>query len=85
MILLKRTCNFQIGTQYEIEIFYENDEQKDLAIKIKDKFNKIFNNKIETIFPQLKTIAKQRNIIKNTLKKSKMNPLKTTDWLTEYK
>ena len=41
-----------VGTQYRSEIFYDNEEQKKVAIKIKDKFNKVYNNKIETNISQ---------------------------------
>ena len=47
-----------VGTQYRSEIFYENDEQRDLAVKIKDKFNKIYNNKIETNISPIKNYCK---------------------------
>ena len=43
-----------VGTQYRSEIFYENDQQKELAFKIKEKFNKIHNNKIETNISPIK-------------------------------
>ena len=59
-----------VGTQYRSEIFYENSEQRDLSIKVKDKFNKIFNNKIETNISPIKNYCKaeeyhQRYIEKN--------------------
>ena len=47
-----------VGTQYRSEIFYENDQQRDTAIKIKDKFNKVFNNKIETNISPIKNYCK---------------------------
>ena len=47
-----------IGTQYRSEIFYDNITQRDLAIKIKDKFNKVYNNKIETIISPIKNYCK---------------------------
>ena len=58
-----------VGTQYRSEIFYENEQQKEIANKVKDKFNKIFNNKIETNISPIKNYCKAENIIKNTLKK----------------
>ena len=47
-----------VGTQYRSEIFYENDKQKDLAKKTRDKFNKIYNNKIETNISPIKNYCK---------------------------
>ncbi len=43
-----------IGTQYRSEIFYENEQQKVIAITVKEKFNKVFNNKIETNISPIK-------------------------------
>ena len=37
-----------IGTQYRSEIFYKNENQKKIAEKIKEEFNKKFNGKIVT-------------------------------------
>ena len=37
-----------VGTQYRSEIFYENENQKKIAKKYKEIFNKQFNGKIET-------------------------------------
>ena len=37
-----------IGNQYRSEIFYENEIQKLIAIKIKSEFNKKYNGKVET-------------------------------------
>ena len=59
-----------VGTQYRSEIFYENDHQKEVAYKVKEKFNKIFNNKIETNISPIKNYCKaeeyhQRYIEKN--------------------
>ena len=46
-----------VGTQYRSEIFYENEQQKEIASKVKEKFNKVFNNKIETnISPKFELI-----------------------------
>ena len=60
-----------VGTQYRSEIFYDNEEQKKVAIKIKDKFNKVYNNKIETNISPIKNYCKaeeyhQRYIEKNS-------------------
>ena len=37
-----------VGSQYRSEIFYENEDQKLTAIKIKKKFNKEYEGKVET-------------------------------------
>ena len=37
-----------VGSQYRSQIFYETEDQKLIAIKIKNKFNKIYNGKVET-------------------------------------
>ena len=47
-----------VGTQYRSEIFYENEQQKKLALKIKEKFNKVYNNKIETNISPIKNYCK---------------------------
>jgi peptide-methionine (S)-S-oxide reductase len=47
-----------IGTQYRSEIFYENEEQKLIAIDSKDKLNIKFNTKIETNISEIKNYCK---------------------------
>ena len=47
-----------IGTQYRSEIFYETEQQKQIAKKIKDKFNKDLNGKIETNISEIKNYCK---------------------------
>ncbi len=42
------------GTQYRSEIFYLNDEQKDIAKKIIEKYNKKLSGKVVTKFSQIK-------------------------------
>ena len=37
-----------IGTQYRSEIFYKDENQKKIAEKIKEEFNKKFNGKVVT-------------------------------------
>lgn len=37
-----------IGTQYRSEIFFINEEQKTIAINVRDKFNKLLDNKVVT-------------------------------------
>ncbi|OUX53927.1 MAG: peptide-methionine (S)-S-oxide reductase [Pelagibacteraceae bacterium TMED287] len=47
-----------VGKQYRSEIFYENEQQKEEALKIKEKFNKVYNNKIETNISPIKNYCK---------------------------
>ena len=42
------------GTQYRSEIFYLNDEQKDIAKKIIEKYNKKLSGKVVTKVSQIK-------------------------------
>tara|TARA_Y100000816_G_scaffold69651_1_gene46583 strand:+ start:393 stop:851 length:459 start_codon:yes stop_codon:yes gene_type:complete len=37
-----------IGTQYRSEIFFVDEDQKTIAINIRDKFNKLLDNKVVT-------------------------------------
>ena len=60
-----------VGTQYRSEIFYENDEQRDLAVKIKDKFNKIYNNKIETNISPIKNYCKAEEYHQKYIEKNR--------------
>jgi len=47
-----------VGTQYRSEIFYEDENQKDIAERIKNKLNKKFDGKIETIISKIKNYCK---------------------------
>ena len=47
-----------IGTQYRSEIFFDNEEQKIQANKIKNELNKKCNNKIETNISEIKNYCK---------------------------
>ena len=42
------------GTQYRSEIFYLNDEQKNIAKKITEKYNKKYSGKVVTKISQIK-------------------------------
>jgi peptide-methionine (S)-S-oxide reductase/peptide methionine sulfoxide reductase msrA/msrB len=60
-----------VGTQYRSEIFYSDEKQKLSAIKIKNEFNKKYNNKIETNISKMNNYCKaeeyhQRFIEKKT-------------------
>ena len=60
-----------VGTQYRSEIFYENDGQRDAAIKTKDKFNKILNNKIETKISPIKNYCKAEEYHQKYIEKNR--------------
>ena len=60
-----------VGTQYRSEIFYEDNAQRDLAIKLKDKFNKIHNNKIETNISQIKNYCKAEEYHQKYIEKTR--------------
>ena len=47
-----------VGTQYRSEIFYVNVQQKNIAEKYKNLFNKKFNGKIETNISKIKNYCK---------------------------
>ena len=47
-----------VGTQYRSEIFYENEQQKNIAEKYKNLFNVKFDGKIETNISKLKNYSK---------------------------
>ena len=60
-----------IGTQYRSEIFYENEQQKVIAIKVKEKFNKILNNKIETNISPIKNYCKAEEYHQKYIEKTR--------------
>ncbi len=47
-----------VGTQYRSEIFYENNDQKLSATKIKNESNKRFSGKIETNISKINNYCK---------------------------
>tara|TARA_Y100001970_G_C14076680_1_gene772369 strand:+ start:31 stop:480 length:450 start_codon:yes stop_codon:yes gene_type:complete len=47
-----------IGTQYRSEIFYENEDQKNIAEKILKRNNDFFNGKIQTNISKIKNYCK---------------------------
>ena len=60
-----------IGTQYRSEIFYENEQQKEIAKKVKEKFNKVFNNKIETNISPIKNYCKAEEYHQKYIEKTR--------------
>ena len=59
-----------VGTQYRSEIFYEN-EQQEIANKVKAKFNKIFDNKIETNISPIKNYCKAEEYHQKYIEKTR--------------
>ena len=59
------------GTQYRSEIFYENEQQKEIAEKVKEKFNKTFNNKIETNISPIKNYCKAEEYHQKYIEKNR--------------
>ena len=47
-----------VGKQYRSEIFYENEDQKLTAVKIKNELNKKLDGKIETNISKIKNYCK---------------------------
>ena len=60
-----------VGTQYRSEIFYENEQQKEIAKKVKEKFNKVFNNKIETNISPIKNYCKAEEYHQKYIEKTR--------------
>ena len=59
-----------IGTQYRSEIFYNNDEQKNISLHMIDKFNKKFNSKIVTKVSEIKNYTKAEEYHQKYLEKN---------------
>ena len=59
-----------IGTQYRSEIFYYNDEQKNICLYMIDKFNKKFNSKIVTKISEIKNYTKAEEYHQKYLEKN---------------
>ena len=60
-----------VGTQYRSEIFYENEHQREIAIKVKEKFNKVFNNKIETKISPIKNYCRAEEYHQKYIEKTR--------------
>ena len=59
-----------IGTQYRSEIFYNNDEQKNISLYMIDKFNKKFNSKIVTKVSEIKNYTRAEEYHQKYLEKN---------------
>ena len=59
-----------IGTQYRSEIFYNNDEQKNISLHMIDKFNKKFNSKIVTKVSEIKNYTRAEEYHQKYLEKN---------------
>ena len=60
-----------IGTQYRSEIFYESEDQKEIAIKYKNILNKDYNGKIETNISKIKNYCKAEDYHQKYIEKNK--------------
>ena len=60
-----------IGTQYRSEIFYETDQQKIIALRTKEKINKIYNGKIATNISKLQNYCKAEEYHQKYIEKNK--------------
>ena len=60
-----------IGTQYRSEIFYKNDDQKVIALRTKEKINKIYNGKIATNISKLQNYCKAEEYHQKYIEKNK--------------
>ena len=58
-----------IGTQYRSEIFFYNKEQKEIAKKILNKFNKKYNGKIATKISEIKNYIRAEEYHQKYLEK----------------
>ena len=60
-----------IGTQYRSEIFYENNDQKLTAIKIKNSLNESINGKIETNISKIYNYCRAEEYHQKYIEKNK--------------
>jgi len=60
-----------VGSQYRSEIFYENEDQKLTAIKIKKKFNKEYEGKVETNISKIYNYCKAEEYHQKYIEKNK--------------
>ena len=59
-----------IGSQYRSEIFYENEQQKIVAKKIRDKINEKLNGKVKTIISEIKNYCKAEDYHQKYIEKN---------------
>ena len=59
------------GTQYRSEIFYLNDNQKEIAEKVLNEVNQKLSGRVVTKISLLKIIVLPKNITKDIWKKDK--------------
>ena len=60
-----------IGTQYRSEIFYNNDEQKNISLSMIEKLNNKFNSKIATKVSEIKNYTKAEDYHQKYLEKNR--------------
>ena len=60
-----------IGTQYRSEIFYNNDEQKNISLSMIEKLNNKFNSKITTKVSEIKNYTKAEDYHQKYLEKNR--------------
>ena len=58
-----------LGTQYRSEIFFYNNEQKEKAIKVLNKYNEKYNGKIVTKMSEVKNYTRAENYHQKYLEK----------------
>ena len=56
---------------YDEVVAYENEQQKEIANKVKEKFNKVFNNKIETNISPIKNYCKAEEYHQKYIEKTR--------------
>ena len=60
-----------VGTQYRSEIFYVDEQQKKVAVRVKEKFNELFNNKIEPNISPIKNYCKAEEYHQKYIEKNR--------------
>ena len=60
-----------VGTQYRSEIFFETNEQKQVASEILNEFNKILDGKIQTNISKIKNYCKAEEYHQKYIQKNR--------------
>ena len=60
-----------VGTQYRSEIFFETEQQKQLALKIREKLKQNYNDKIETVISEFKNYCKAEDYHQKYIEKNR--------------